>query len=282
MSRSSRACSLAPLVGVLILAACPLPIPRTEATSAPVVGRILREDGSPASGLDVGIATEWRGGPTCPRLALRMRTDATGSFRFAGTEKTYSTTWFVPNLDRGVPTFRLCAGVGDTLRRAYAGYGSLYDAPETDSLSCVAWELDAGLRVSCTGRARRDVVAGGRWTEGTEVVEGYFRLFFIAEPTRVKGHDRLQERPHVYVQWVEPQSPRVASGNAPWRVRSTIDLPFDREKVWGVREMQLWQRGDQWLASVHGYKHSFMNDMARAELVYLLGAPGQATLVAGP
>jgi hypothetical protein len=46
--------------------------------------------------------------------------------------------------------------------------------------------------------------------------------------------------------------------------------------------MQLWRREGRWVASVEGYKHAFMNDFARAELVFELGAPGQATLIAGP
>jgi hypothetical protein len=100
----------------------------------------------------------------------------------------------------------------------------------------------------------------------------------------VKGYDKdaPQDRPYVYVQWVEPRPASVSGTSAPYRVHATIGLPFDRNKVWGVRELQLWQRGGQWAASVHGYKHSLLNDMARAELVYELGAPGQARLVAGP
>ena len=123
MPRPSR--TLTPLATVactIVLAACPLPIARTEATSAPVVGTIVWADGTPESELDVAASTGW-GESACNQVVARSRTTGSGAFELPGTEKHYSTTWVVPNLDLVAPSFHLCAGVGDTLRRAYRGRG---------------------------------------------------------------------------------------------------------------------------------------------------------------
>src|SRR5436189_267994 len=76
----------------------------------------------------------------------------------------------------------------------------------TDSVACIAWELDAKVRVSCAGRAGRSVVAGGHWVDDSTGREGFYRVFLTEEPTRVKGYkkDAPQERPYVYVQWLRP------------------------------------------------------------------------------
>ena len=242
--------TLVPFAAVIVLAGCPLPIPTTEATSAPVVGRIVREDGIPAPNIDVVISTGWSDN-ACGKVAVRTRTTPSGAFELPGTEETHSVTWFVPNLDRGPMSYRLCAGVRDTLRRAYRGYGALYPPAETDSVSCIIWEWEATSRVSCAGRARRDVVEGGRWTDSTTGASGFYRLLLTEEPTQVKGYDKdaPQDRPYVYVQWVEPRPPSVPDTSAPYRVHATIGLPFDRNKGWDVRELQLWQRGGQWVGS---------------------------------
>src|SRR5215208_2982326 len=60
MSRASRTLMLlATTASALVVTACPLPVARTEATSAPVIGTIMWADGTPASGLEVGVATDW-------------------------------------------------------------------------------------------------------------------------------------------------------------------------------------------------------------------------------
>jgi hypothetical protein len=249
-----------------------------------VVGHILWADGTPASGLEIAVSTGWSDAP-CFSPALRATTDAAGIFRLPGTEKHYKTTWFVPNLDLAAPRFRLCAAVRDTLRRAYTGYGSLGPTARADTVVCVVWESGNSPRVSCAGRAERAVVTGGRWAD--EVGQGsggFYRLFLTEEPTRVKGYDKDKplDRPYVYVQWVEPRDAGTVEKAPPYRIRATLSLPFDRNKVWAIQDVRLWRREGRWMASLEGYKHGFMNDMARAELVFELGQPGQATMVAGP
>jgi hypothetical protein len=266
-----------------VLAACPLPIPRTESTSAPMMGTIVWADGTPASGLAVGVSTGWRDA-ACTRTEVRTLTDQSGAFQLPGTEKHYSTTWFVPNLDLVAPSFDLCAAVGDTMRRAYRGRGSLGPTAETDTLRCVAWEWNATPRVSCVGRAERAVVTGGAWTDSTAAATGFYRLFLAEEPTRVKGYDKdkPQDRPHAYVQWLEPRSPDAPPGSPPHRVRATVSLDFDRDKLLAARQMQIWRREGRWLASLHGYRNDFMRGIADAELVFELGPPGVVKKVAGP
>src|SRR3982751_2879851 len=55
------------------LAACPVPIGYTEATSGPVVGNVTWEDGRPAEGLDVAVASP--ADRKCATPMLRTRTD---------------------------------------------------------------------------------------------------------------------------------------------------------------------------------------------------------------
>ena len=267
------------------VAGCPLPIARTEATSAPVVGSIVWADGTPASGLEVAVSTGY-GKTPCSSPLLRATSDAAGMFRLAGTEKHYTTTWFVPNLDRFAPSYRLCATVRDTLRPMYAGYGSLRQFADPDSVTCVVWETADSPRVSCAGRVQHAVVTGGHWIDTAGGGgEGFYRLFLTEEPTRVKGYDKNkpQDRSFVYVQWVEPRAAGAAEGAAPpYRIRAIVSLPYDRNKVWTIQDVRLWRREGRWMAGLEGYKHAFMNDMARTELVFELGPPGQATMVAGP
>lgn len=265
------------------LLACPLPIARTEATSAPVTGRLVRADGTPLSDSEIAVSTEW-GDVTCTKPVSRTRTNSAGVFRLEGTEKRYETTWFVPNLHRYPPHYKLCAGIGDTLRRAYTGIGSLYGAAQPDSLACVAWEWETQPRVSCTGSVHRGVVTGGHWIDPSGTGgEGFYRLFLTEEPTRVKGYqkDAPQDRPYVYVQWVEPRTARTPNA-ALYVVRATVSVPIDRNKFWVIHAAELWRHEGRWVASLHGLKKSFMSDATKAELVIELGTPGQIRRVSGP
>jgi hypothetical protein len=266
----------------LVLAGCPLPIARTETAAAPVVGRMVWADGTPASGVEVAVVTKY-GDKPCTTPELHAQTDASGTFHFPIIEKHYSTTWFVPNLDRIAPRFRLCAAVRDTMRAAYRGSGSLYDGAPIDSVSCVVWEWQASPRVSCNGEVEHAIVTGGHWTEGN--AEGVYRLFLTQELTHPKGYDKnyRDERPYVYVQWLEPTSRAgVDSSAQTYRVLSTISLPFDHNDAQAVQTMKIWRRNERWVASLEGMKHGFMNGASRSELVFELGPPGQATLIAGP
>jgi hypothetical protein len=284
-SASSRAgLTVILFISACLLTGCPMPVARTETTSPPITGNLAWEDGSPASGLDVVASTEWSD-DRCAKPAAHASTDTSGGFQLSATQMHYGVTWLVPNLDRIAPSFRLCATVHDTTRPGYRGYGSLTATAQPDSLSCVVWRWEGSLRMSCSGRAHRDVVTGGHWTDTVgERREGFYRLFLTIEPTEVNGYRKghPQDRPYVRVQWVEPLPNAGAERAAHYRIRQTQDLTFDRNKVHTVEEVQLWRREGRWVASLTGRKKAFMNDFARTELVFALGAPGQASLIAGP
>lgn len=269
-------------IGSTCLTACPIPGNFTDTTSSPLVGRLRGADGRPVPDVEVAVSTEW-GDDACEKPAHRARTDATGSFQLPATQRHYKVVWVIPNLDIVAPRFWLCAAPSDTLRRAYQGYGSRTDSAATDTIECIAWEWESRARVSCNGRGGQAIVTGGNWTDSASGRDGLYRLLLTEEPTQVKGYqkDAPQDRPYVYVQWVEPDA--ATRGAEPtYRVRASVSLPIDRNKVTHIRRLQLWQREGRWLASLFGIKKSFMNDFDEAELVFELGPPGQAKQVAGP
>lgn len=269
--------------GVVVLAGCPVPASYTTATSAPVTGRIMWDDGSPARDIPIVLATEWAKTP-CGKAALRTATDSTGSFALEGLSEHHSVMWIVPNLDVAAPRFDLCANVGDTLRHMYTGIGALQASAESASVTCTIVRTEGSAHASCNDRVRQDVVIGGQWDDGAHAGRrGIYRLLLTEQPTQVKGYDKgaLQDRPYVYVQWLEPVSGADSAAQR-FRIDSTISLPIDRNKVTDIDRVLLWRREGRWMASLEGYKKSFMNDFARAELIFTLGAPGEAAKVSGP
>lgn len=269
--------------GTILLAGCPLPAPHTTATSAPVTGRVLWDDGTPARDIPIVLATEWARTP-CGKPALRTVTDAGGSFALEGTSEHHSVVWIVPNLDVVAPRFDLCASVGDTLRHMYTGTGSLQANADPASVTCTILRSEGSAHVSCNDRGRQNVVIGGHWDDSARTGrQGLYRLLLTEQPTQVKGYDKgaLQDRPYVYVQWVEPIA-GADSADQRFRVDTTVSLAIDRNKVTDIDRVQLWRREGRWMASLEGYKKSFMNDFDRAELIFALGAPGEASKVSGP
>lgn len=75
--------------GVVVLAACPVPASYTTAKSGPVSGRIVWEDGTPASDVVVLLSTEWGRRP-CEKVALRTTSDNAGAFELTGTTEHHS------------------------------------------------------------------------------------------------------------------------------------------------------------------------------------------------
>lgn len=267
----------------IALSGCPVPANYTTATSAPVSGRVVWDDGTPARDVPIVLATEWARTP-CGKAALRTTTDATGSFALEGLSQHHSVMWFVPNLDIVAPRFDVCAGVGDTLRHMYTGIGSLRAIAESASVSCTLVRWQGTAHGACNDRVRQDVIVGGHWRDSTrDGREGLYRLLLTEQPTQVRGYDKgyLVDRPYVYVQWIE-QSGDSASAAPRFRIDSTLSLGLDRNKVTAIDRVQLWRREGRWMVSLEGYKKSFMNDFDRAELIFALGAPGEATRVAGP
>ena len=285
MGRGQFRCS-SPLVlalAVSVLAACPVPGNYTTAKSAPVTGRIVWEDGTPANDIAVLVATDWAR-KLCGKVALQTRTNTAGAFELAGLTQHSKVFWFIPNLDIAAPRFDVCVSVHDTVRHVYTGIGSLSASAAPDSLTCIAWRFEQSPRAGCNGRAMQAFVSGGHWGDGTRAGQtGFYRLLLTKEPTQVKGYKKKypQDRPYVYVQWVVPLV-GADSGQARFRVDTTVSLPIDRNRVNSIKRLQLWRREGQWMASLEGYKKTFMDAYARAELIFSLGAPGEATLVSGP
>lgn len=280
-----RSLPLLLLAGAPLLTGCPLPIAGTVTKSAPVVGRVIRADGRPAAGLDVALSTDLHDSD-CGKVALRARTDTSGVFQFPKLERHYSTTWVVPNLDLATPQFSVCATVGGTQRAAYTGYGSLGASSRADTIACVLWEFADTARVSCAGRSQRRFVTGGHWVDTSGAgAKGFYRIFLTEQPTAIPGSkkNRVWDRPYLYVQWVESRRDATPGDTAAlFAVRLTMSVPFNRVGIYWTDGPQLWRRNGRWIASFEGHKHGFMDNNARAEVDFELGAPGQATLVAGP
>jgi hypothetical protein len=265
------------------LTGCPVPASYTTATSAPVTGRVLWDDGTPARDIPIVLATQWARTP-CGKVALRTTTDASGAFAVEGLSEHHSVMWIVPNLDVVAPRFDLCASVGDTLRHIYTGTGSLQASAESASVTCTILRWQGTARASCNDRVRQSVVTGGHWGDSTRMGRaGLYRLLLTEQPTQVKGYKKNypQDRPYVYVQWLEPAGGADSAAQR-FRVDTTVSLPIDRDKVTDISRVQLWRREGRWMASLEGNKKSFMSDFTRAELIFALGAPGEATKVAGP
>src|SRR5437660_7995061 len=246
-------------------AACPLPIGRTESPSAPISGQIFQSDGTPLPRATIAVSTEW-GDTSCTKAILRSTTDSMGGFHMPGTQKHYSVTVVIPNLDVMPPRYFLCVGIADTLRQAYVGQGSLYPFAEPDSITCIEWLWERRVRLACSGLAQRSLATGGHWVE--QDAGGWYRLILTEEPTMVPGWRHPQPRPRAYVQWVE----RSAAG-PPYAVRATVLLDLDRN-VTALWEPQLWLEKGRWYASLEGTRKAFMNDFHRAHLAYRLGPPG--------
>ena len=93
--------------------------------------------------------------------------------------------------------------------------------------------------------------------------------------------DDYEDRPYVFVQWVQPLN-GTDTATARFRVDTTVSLPIDRNKVTSISHLQLWRREGQWMASLEGYKKTFMTDFSRAELIFAHGMPGEIKQVSGP
>jgi hypothetical protein len=269
--------------GVVVATGCPVPASYTTATSAPVTGRISWDDGTPARDIPLVVATEWSKTP-CEKAALRTMTDSAGLFHFDGLTEHHSVAWLVPNLDVAAPRFDVCATIADSLRHIYTGIGSLQATADSASVVCTILRWEGIAHASCNDRFRQNFVTGGQWVDSANSLrKGLYRILVTEEPTHVKGYDKgyKVDRPFVYVQWLEPDD-SAGSTVQHFRVDTTVSLPIDRNKVTALGQVTLWRREGHWMTSLEGNKKSFMNDFSHGELIFALGAPGEARKVAGP
>ena len=252
-----RRLALLPLLACT--AACPVPITHTETLSPPVVGVVHHSDGTPIVGALVGVAYGYSRSP-CAEATSQATTDSAGVFRLEAKQKDYRVVWVIPNLDRFPPGYLLCVGTGDTLRPAYAGRGSLDASAPADSVDCVEWLWQERTRVTCTGKASRAVVEGGRWSDSAG--SGWYRLILTSEDSG------RRPRPLAVVQWLER-----SSADAPVTVRSTAELPFPPEVQWAA-DPALGEIYGRWCASIVTDRKTAFG-FKRDWLRFTLGPPGQ-------
>jgi len=249
------------------LAGCPVPIRHTETLSPPVVGVVHKSDGTPVVGAQVAVAYGYASSP-CTRATAQATTDSAGVFRLVATQKDYRVVWVIPNFDRAPPSYLLCVGAGDTLLPAYNGVGSLDADAEPDSVTCLQWEWRDRTRVTCSGKAQRSIVSGGRWpsdvTPSAARGTGFFRLILTRE-----GSGRTM-RPLAVVQWLEQTGP-----DSPSTLVATAELPFRGNVEWGVAEPALGEIYGRWCASMLTLRKTHFG-FKREWLRFKLGLPGDA------
>jgi len=247
------------LLLAVAIAACPVPIRHTETLAPPIVGVLRHSDGTPIVGAQIGVAYGYAKSP-CAQTTSRATTDSAGVFRLVATQKDYRVVWVIPNFDRALPSYLLCVGAGDTLLPAYNGYGSLDAEAPPDSVTCLQWEWRERARVTCSGKAQRAVVEGGRWTAGDTT--GWYRLILTRE-------DSGRTRHHLaVVQWLTQPSP-----GSPATLRATAELPFRDVLEW-VAEPALGEVYGRWCASmITNRKTPF--GVKKEWLRFKLGPPGE-------
>ena len=258
------------------ITACPAPIARTEVRAAAVVGRFVREDGTPVHGAAVAVSAVG-GDSACARTGARAVTDATGGFALSTLERRqYRVTWIVPGLDLARPRYVVClAPTGDTLpRRAYSGYAWSRDAALRDTIACVEWTWQDRPRVTCAGEAEPAIATGGRWTSGDAA--GFYRVLLAKEAMRVPGYRVPMPRIHAYVQWVE-----AGAAGRPATVWATAAVPADPrvDVQWGPA---LIERDGAWHLRLDGTRKRFLNDFSRTSLAFALGPPGEVVVAPRP
>ncbi|GLC24611.1 hypothetical protein rosag_11240 [Roseisolibacter agri] len=274
---AARPAALLALALTPCVTACPTPISRTEVRAVAVVGRFVREDGTPVPGTAVAVSTE-RGDSTCARGGARAVTDASGGFALSTLERRhYRVTWIVPGLDLARPGYVLClAPSGDTLpRRAYSGDAASRGPAKRDTIACVEWTWHGRKRVTCAGEAVPAIITGGRWTSG-EVV-GFYRVLLALEQMRVPGYRVPVPRIHAYVQWVEP-----GETGRPAVVRATVAVPVDPRvdlQWWGNA---LIERDGAWYLRLDGTRKRFLNSFSPTSLAFALGPPGEVAVAPRP
>jgi hypothetical protein len=261
----------APVILCWAFTSCiPLPIAHTIAHSAPVVGVLERNDGTPISGTTVSVVYEaWE--TTCARPRVQAATSVEGVFELQETVQRYGWTW-IGLFHVYPPNYLLCFDTEAGPRPGYIGLGALGVSAPADSLSCVEWPWSGSVRISCMGRQMRGIVTGGAWSDS--VATGTFRVFVTEEPKEVSGYDRPQPRPLLHVQWLED-----AGRGPPYVVRDTTTIDV------GDRARDVWDGfiaggAGESILSFSARVPRWWNDMRQGSVVIRLGRPGEPPIVA--
>lgn len=254
---------------------CFLPIPYTESGSPPLTGIIQRRDGTPAADLRIAVSTKYDDS-TCTSARASAMTDSAGRFALPRTFIRRRGILLFPAFESFSNSYTLCGGSGTdtTLRAIYEGWVPLSPDAPSQALACFEWTWENRDRVTCSTRDESKVVEGGRWVDDGK--SGWYRFIVTEELGRAPGYRIPVPVPRVYVLWIEE-----SGSHPPLRVREKVQLPIDA-KVTAVSHVELLERNGRWYANLPGYKKTFLNDFASAQLRFELGPPGRFTKVAGP
>lgn len=255
---------LLPALVILLpaLGGCPIPIPRTNATSAPLTGVYRHQDGSPVRNAWIRLSTDGRDS-ACMHYILTTLTDSGGRFHFPQTVVHNKVIWVIPAFDAASPRYSVCFEAGNHTEEAYHGRGTISGDADPETASCDQWTIDAQLRVSCNSTVERLVAVGGHWTSDGGV--GWYRAIVTNGGTPF-------DRPHLYLQWLTGDSSKSAT------VVLIAEVHVD-PKVWYFYDPLIWQEGGRWYLTLDGMRDSFMTNSKSSHVRLRLGPPGEVSTV---
>lgn len=215
----TRSASAVMLGGALALgAACiPLPIRHTKQATPSVEGRLQWNDGSAAVGIAIAV-TESEKDKGCTGPGGRGVTDSSGRFHLPPAHVRKRIFWLsLMENPLGSTSYWLCARLDASPE--HRGDGNLH-VPRTriagrlrgDTLTCLGWEWQSALRVTCNAPHQKRILTGGSWTNDGET--GTYRVL-------LPEGEKLAYESRAVVQWITP-APVGASTIA---VRAQTELP---------------------------------------------------------
>ena len=273
--RTRKTFASLPLAFMIGVQGCFLPLPFNENGSPPLSGIVQGSDGRPVAGRRIVVSSTYDDS-TCSKARASAITDSAGRFTLPHTLVRRRGILLIPPFERFWNSFTLCSDTpADTVTRAiYDGQVGLGTEAPPQTISCYEWVWQGRERVSCSTRDEGKVVEGGRWSADGR--RGRYRLVLTDELARARGFDRPVPRPHIYVFWIEE-----TDAGLPLGARETVRLPID-DNMTALSHVEILERNGRFYAAFPGYKKTFLNDFASAELRYELGPPGKVTRVAGP
>jgi hypothetical protein len=270
---SYRITSAAAIALSLSVTGCFIPVHYTERATPPLTGQFLRSDGTPAAGIRVAVANGYDNA-SCKRPRLQTTVDSAGGFVLPGTTNEVRWVLIMPAVDRFGSSYLLCTGSGDgTLRPTYQGFSSFDEHAPGDTISCLEWDWQGQVRMTCSKSSRNVIVTGGHWA--TASAEGFYRLILTKEGP-ITGFDGQYTRPRLVVQWVEtPAADRRTI------VRAAAEVPSGDKyrKLRTLKDPRLWVMTYAWCLSVESNRSRFL-DPGDERLWFELGPPGDVLQVA--
>lgn len=247
-----------------------LPIPYTEGGSPPLSGEYRRNDGTWGAGVQVALSTV-EADSLCARPAARTTVGTGGRFELPRTTVRRRGLLLFPPFERFWNTYWICTGAAETaLLPAYRGHGSLDVESPPETLSCLQWEWQGRVRVTCSGPRDRVLASGGQWVGGgAGRAGGSYRLIIAEDTVRAPGWRVPVKRPRAYLQWVEQPT-----AGSPLYVRETLVLPVDPTVI-ELADARVQERvGGGWCASVLATRESSLGNFRQQLLAFALGSPG--------